>query len=151
MIIVLNIAQSAFQRAEYDEASSKFKEAIGRGHNEPETYNNWGLSLYKMGQMQAAEQAFENALKIRPGYEKAAFNMALVKRAQGVSAAAVTYIDQALLYNPTYRQALYKRGEWAAEDGNYARAVSDWRKLSKLVGGDERLRVKIDSLNEVMP
>ena len=151
MIIVLNQAQSAFQRAEYDEASSKFKEAIGRGHNEPETYNNWGLSLYKMGQMQAAEQVFENALKTRPGYDKAAYNMALVKRAQGASDAAVAFIDQAPLYNPTYRQALYKRGEWPAEVGNHARAVSDWQKLSELVGGDERLRVKIDSLNKVMP
>ena len=42
-------------------------------------------------------------------------------------------------------------GEWAAEEGNYARAVSDWQKLSELVGGDERLRVKIDSLREVVP
>ena len=150
-VIVLNQAQSAFQRAEYDEASSKFKEAIGRGHNEPETYNNWGLSLYKMGQMQAAEQAFENALKTRPGYDKAAYNVALVKRTQGASDATVAFIDQAPLYNPTYRQALYKRGEWTAEVGNHARAVSDWQKLSELVGGDERLRVKIDSLNKVMP
>ena len=148
---VLDQAQSAFQRAEYDEAINKFKEAIRRGHNEPETYNNWGLSLYKVGQMQDAEQAFENALKIRPGYDKAAFNMALVKRAQGASDAAHMYIDQALSYNPTYRQALYKRGEWAAEEGNYVRAVSDWEKLSELVGGDERLQVKIDSLNEVIP
>ena len=148
---VLNQAQGAFQRADYDEASSKFKKAIGRGHNEPETYNNLGLSLYKMGQLQAAEQAFENALKIRPGYDKAAFNMALVKRAKGFSDASVAYIDQALLYNPTYRQALYKRGEWAAEEGNYARAVSDWQKLLELVGDDERLRVKIDSLREVVP
>ena len=148
---VLQQAHRAFQKAEYSEASRKFKEAIDSGHDAPETHNNWGLSLYKMGQLQAAEQAFKNALTIRRSYDKAALNIALVKRAQGVSDAAFYYVDQALLHNPTYQQALYKRGEWAAEDGNYARAVGDWQKLLELVGDDERLRAKIDSLYEVMP
>ena len=151
MASVLQQAHRAFQKAEYSEASRKFKEAIDSGHNGPETYNNWGLSLYKIGQLQAAEKAFENALTIRRSYDKAALNIALVKRAQGVSDAAFYYVDQALLHNPTYQQALYKRGEWAAEDGNYVRAVGDWQKLLELVGDDERLRAKIDSLYEVMP
>ena len=151
MANVLQQAQFAFQKAEYAEASRKFKEAIERGHNGPETYNNWGLSLYKTGQLKAAEQALENALTIRRSYDKAALNMALVKRAQGRSDAAFYYVDQALLHNPTYKQALYKRGEWAAEDGNYVRAIGDWQKLLELVGDDEQLRAKIDSLYEVMP
>ena len=114
-------------------------------------WNLTGLSFQNLFKIKKSIDCFENALKIRPGYDKAAFNMALVKRAKGFSDASVAYIDQALLYNPTYRQALYKRGEWAAEEGNYARAVSDWQKLLELVGDDERLRVKIDSLREVVP
>ena len=82
--------------------------------------------------------------------------MALVKKALGLSDSgyktpeASVYIDRALQLNPAYGQALYKRGEWAVEEGDFKRGIESWQTLLSLVGEDERLRAKIDSLYEVM-
>jgi len=74
----------------------------------------------------------------------------LVKKALGMPDSAFVYMDRALQLNPAYRQALYKRGEWAVEEGDIKRGIESWQTLLSLVGEDERLRAKIDSLYEVM-
>ena len=147
---VLKMAHNALNMREYVKAIRYFEEAIASGYKTPEALNNMGLSMYKAGRLRAAEEAFAEALKMRRTYDKAAFNMALVKKALGLSDSASVYIDRALQLNPAYGQALYKRGEWAVEEGDFKRGIESWQTLLSLVGEDERLRAKIDSLYEVM-
>ena len=146
----LKMAHSALSMREYAKAIHYFEEAVASGYKTPEALNNMGFSMYKAGKLRAAEEALAEALKLRRTYDKASFNMALVKKALGMSDSAFVYMDRALQLNPAYRQALYKRGEWAVEEGDFKRGIESWQTLLSLVGEDERLRAKIDSLYEVM-
>lgn len=146
----LKMAHNALSMREYTKAIHYFEEAVASGYKTPEALNNMGFSMYKAGKLRAAEEALAEALKLRRTYDKASFNMALVKKALGMSDSAFVYMDRALQLNPAYRQALYKRGEWAVEEGDFKRGIESWQTLLSLVGEDERLRAKIDSLYEVM-
>ena len=99
-----------------------------------------------MGQMAAAMQAYHQALSLDAGYAKAQYNLGLAQMAIKDYAAADSSFGKALLIDPQYRQALYKRGQLAAQLGRGELALKYWGELLQLVGEDATLRAQMDSL-----
>ncbi len=139
----------AYANGDYEHARDLYLNAVEKGNVQPEIFNNLGLAHYKLGDLSAAEAAFEEALARREEYVKAYYNLALVCIANGALARADSLLDKALEGEPNYGQALYKSGELAAIAGDTARALSRWENLLSLVGQDETLRSKIDSLKGI--
>ena len=48
-------------------------------------WNNLGIAYQQAGQLPAAEQAFEQALALRPNYQRAAVNLRLLRKPQSGS------------------------------------------------------------------
>lgn len=70
-------ATAAYRAGDYENAKKKFGEK--KGLNEADSYYNEGNSLAHSGQLEAAIEAYNRALKIQPTLEDATFNKKLLE------------------------------------------------------------------------
>jgi tetratricopeptide (TPR) repeat protein len=94
-------AQQAIQRAtglvqdaDYANAISLLEQAAAQ-YQLPTIYNNLGVLYANAANLQKAQQAYQNALKIDPNNQVANYNQGLLKQAQGKPEEAARYFDKA--------------------------------------------------------
>jgi tetratricopeptide (TPR) repeat protein len=92
----------------------------------PVFYYSLGVAHQELGQLEEAEQGYLQALKKRPKYVEALYNMGNLKRSQKNNRAAVDYFDQALLLKADYADAYYNRGNALKDIGDYGLAVQSF-------------------------
>lgn len=69
-------ADSFLERNQYELAVSFARRALSFNDKDHQTYNFQGVALERLGQMQDAELAYQEALALKPDYMSAAFNLA---------------------------------------------------------------------------
>lgn len=76
----------------------------------PTTYNNLGLALRRLAQDDRALAAFEQALRLDPGYADAHFNKGIALQARREFEAALLSYDNAIRCKPAFANAYSNRG-----------------------------------------
>ena len=95
---------------------------------------NQGIDLMLAKQYPAAEQKFEQAIKVRPQFAEAHNNLAYTLRKQGPEhyQEALKQYDTAIRINPNLAEAYMYRGILYAQTNRKLDAQADWAKLQKL-------------------
>ena len=95
---------------------------------------NQGIDLMLAKQYPAAEQKFEQAIKVRPQFAEAHNNLAYTLRKQGPEhyQEALKQYDTAIRLNPNLAEAYMYRGILYAQTNRKVDAQADWVKLQKL-------------------
>ena len=92
---------------------------------------NQGIDLMLAKQYPAAEQKFEQAIKVRPQFAEAHNNLAYTLRKQGPEhyQEALKQYDTAIRINPNLAEAYMYRGILYAQTNRKLDAQADWAKL----------------------
>lgn len=98
----------------------------------PETMTEQGMDALRRGEVDAAEQWFEDALAARPTHAKAMVGLALAHSARGKVAEAISRVKRALLLIPTDSEAWYHLGLLQARASRYQEALSSFQRASQL-------------------
>ena len=98
----------------------------------PVFYYSLGVAYQESGQLDAAERSYLSALKGRPKYPEALYNLGNIKRAKKNNQEALVYFDQALLLKADYADAYYNRGNALKDLGEYASAVQSFESATAL-------------------
>ena len=91
-----------YQRADYQQARSLIEKAIQQNKANPQYHYNLGLTCERGGMLGEAENAYLQALHLKPHYVEARSNLGNVYRAQGDLKGAVVAYKQAIDQNPDY-------------------------------------------------
>jgi len=107
-----------------DPARQHYREAISRAKgNYPEAFLNLGLLEKSEGHPDKAQQAFEEALKLRPDYRAAYNNLGGLHADAGRLAEAEAAYRKAIELDASYASAWYNLGELFSRQGKYAEAI----------------------------
>jgi tetratricopeptide (TPR) repeat protein len=93
---LLALGREHYEKREFDKAEHYLKQVVDRGIAFADVFNMLGVIAHDRGELEAAREAFENALGLNPKYTEAALNL------------AVTYNDLGLYDDAkkTYQQAI---------------------------------------------
>jgi tetratricopeptide (TPR) repeat protein len=110
------------------------KKAESRGADPAIVPYNQGIDLMLAKQYAAAEQKFEQAIKVRPKFAEAHNNLAYTLRKQGPEhyQEALEQYNTAIRLNSNLAEAYMYRGILYAQTNRKADAQADWVKLQKL-------------------
>ncbi|MXZ83530.1 MAG: tetratricopeptide repeat protein, partial [Synechococcus sp. SB0666_bin_14] len=101
--------------------------AVNTNHSE-EVYYNLGLALQRQGDLQAAIDAYRQALAIKPTCPTSLNNLGAALREQGDLQAAVDSYQKALAFKPDYPQAYHGLGLALQEQGDLQAAIASYQK-----------------------
>ena len=110
------------------------KKVDSRGGDPAIVPYNQGIDLMLAKQYPAAEQNFEQAIKVRPQFAEAHDNLAYTLRKQGPEQyqEALKQYDTAIRINPSLAEAYMYRGILYAQTNRKVDAQADWARLQKL-------------------
>jgi tetratricopeptide (TPR) repeat protein len=124
-------AETAFHEKRYDEAVELFTRYTARKSENPWGYYMLGLSAWKKGDHESAEEAFERSLELDPRHVKSRLNLGRVLLDTERPEDALTQIEEALAIDPessvAYRlkgRALHQLGKWDEAVDAYRRAIT---------------------------
>lgn len=97
----LNLALSQYHQQSYEQSGKTLKALLARFGEVAEAHNLAGLVAVNSGEFSQAEKHYQNALKLKPSYENALYNMALLQDVylQNIPA-AVAHYDRYLAARP---------------------------------------------------
>jgi len=81
------------------------------------SYVDFGISNGAKGELDAAIEAFNNAIKIDPKYAPAYYNRALPTHSKKNQDEAISNYDQAIQLDSKYKEAYYQRGSLNGQKG----------------------------------
>ncbi|MBK6847923.1 MAG: tetratricopeptide repeat protein [Proteobacteria bacterium] len=79
-LVFFRLARLLQLRGELDEAREFYRRSIAAGLEPVDSYNNLGLIELDQGHFSAAREAFQQALALAPGYERARLNLQRVEQ-----------------------------------------------------------------------
>jgi protein O-mannosyl-transferase len=94
--------------------------------------NNLGILLARSGQLQAAIEQYEQALRIRPNYTDAYNNLGNALLRTGLVSEAMGQYEQALKFDPDYPYAHYNLGFALYQMGRVQEAMGHYEQALKL-------------------
>ncbi len=103
------------------EAAAEFKQALEADPIYAGAYNNLGITYERMGSDQAQAQ-FERAIKLRPDFTHAHFNLARFYMKKGYVAEAVAELQQTIKIDPNHVGALNMLGMALGRQQKFAEA-----------------------------
>ena len=120
-------------RQEYKQAGEEFRTVTKQKPDFFAAHNALGLALQNLGDLEAAAQEFEEALKINPGFANAASNLAQMYHEQKKHPAEIHYLRQGLASNPPEDLVYPMRlalGIALENNGDTDAALTELRKLA---------------------
>jgi len=91
-----------------------------------------GNAQKNKGDLDAAIDSYKQALKIKPDYADAYYNMGIVLRAKGDLDAAIDSYKQALKIKPDYADAYYNMGYALKDKGELDAAINSYKQALKI-------------------
>ncbi|UCF05299.1 MAG: tetratricopeptide repeat protein [bacterium] len=129
-------AEAAFNEKRYDEAADLFAEYTDRKTENPWGYYMLGLSAWKAGDHENAEEAFEQALELDPNHVKSWLNLSRVLLDTSRPEEALTKIEEALAKDPQSNVAYRLKGRALHQMGRNEEAIEANRQAIRIDGQD---------------
>jgi protein O-GlcNAc transferase len=117
-----------YQRQRFAKAAELIGKAIGRGVEDPTSYNNLGLALLAAGDAKKAIEAFDQALELDPLYVQAWFNRGNAWRERQNLQAALLDYEKALALDPYLALAHNNLGLVFRQNGDLSKAIDCFEK-----------------------
>jgi tetratricopeptide (TPR) repeat protein len=96
-------------------------------------YNNWGSLLQEQGDWLAAQQQFQQVLKIDPTFAIGHYNLGITLKAQGDYGGAISAYQRALELQPDYAQAHQNLGVVLLKVGQVPASLAAFRQAIALL------------------
>lgn len=107
-----------------DQAEAKIKAAIALDRNNPELYGVYGDVLASKGDLQSAEQQYNQALSIKPSYTYGTFGLGKIAETRGNKADARKKYAEAFRADSTFVEPLLRLA-WLQQEANEDQAALD--------------------------
>jgi tetratricopeptide (TPR) repeat protein len=107
-------------------------EKAGIISNDPNTWNNKGKTLYRLGEYDEAIKAFDEAIRLDPNYAKAWNNKGIVLKNQGKYDEAIKAFDEAIRLDPTIAATWNNKGSTYVRQGKYNEAIKAYDESIRL-------------------
>ena len=122
------------ERDQFDKAEAAFKKALANPFYQTPYYALYNLARLneKRGDLQAALQNYQQAVRIRPAYAPAYLRIGIIQEQQGHQADAMESYERALQYNPNLVEALLHIGILHYEAGEDDEAREAFAQVARL-------------------
>ena len=114
------------------QALSESSQMLERFPNSIVLYNIAGASNAGLMQFDDAIDIYKQALKIKPDYAEAYYNMGIALKDKGDPEAAIDSYKQALKIKPDYAEAYYNMGNVLKDKGNPESAIDCYKQALKI-------------------
>ena len=121
------LAQSFVEADRFDDAAHECQNALNMRPNEPGLHEELGDIYWKQNQLQKAEAAFRDELKIDANSISSMYKLAVVSIERSKPEVAISLLTQVLRRSPQYRDAYYQKGRAEAQLGQLQEAISDFK------------------------
>ena len=121
-----------FTHGQLHQALSESSQMLERFPNSVILYNIAGASNAGLMQFDAAINSYKQALRIKPDYAEAYYNMGNALKDKGDSEAAIDSYKQALNIKPDYAEAYYNMGNALNEKGDPEAAIDSYKQALKI-------------------
>ncbi|MBF0408853.1 MAG: tetratricopeptide repeat protein [Candidatus Riflebacteria bacterium] len=126
-----NLAKAYSRLGRFDDAIVEFKTCIDIDPR-PEYYNELGKTYLNAGRYEEATATFEIVLEKNARWPDTFLHYALTRRSTGDLEKADQLLQQALVLNPRYREALNQRAEILEALGKKDEALHEYKKVIAL-------------------
>lgn len=119
----------------YEDARANLRIAlqrIGKGGSEAESYNLQAIALAGEGKLDEAVTHFSEALRVRPDFAEAHYNMGNVLAQQGKLNEAISHFIRVLQIKPNYAEAHNNIGIAMARQGKFNEAVDHFSEALRI-------------------
>jgi tetratricopeptide (TPR) repeat protein len=155
---LITLGREHYQAGEYEKAEKFLAEVVEMRPTFPDVFNMLGVIYHAQERFQEAEEAFENALRINPGYTEAALNLSVTYNDRGkydlaravYSRVMASSADQPRGLDPFARGKIANMhadlGEVYAGFGMYDEGVREYSKALDLAPDFVDLRVRLGNV-----
>jgi len=90
-------------------------------------YNNLGYALQHRGDLEAAIDSYQQAVRVKPDFHEALLNLGLVQQISGDFNSAISSYKNAIKIKPDYEEAYYNMGRALQDKGDLEASVECYR------------------------
>jgi len=121
-----------FEVQQYYEAAESYRKSLALRPDHTATLNNLGKSLQALGRLDAADAAYQNAIRIDRDFVDAYFNRGALCREQGHLETAQRCFQEVMRLSPNDAAAYNNLGTLAKDLGHHEEAVDYYRQALRL-------------------
>ena len=121
------LAQSFVEADRLDDAAHECQNALNLRPLEPGLHEELADIYWKQNQLEKAEGAFREELKLDPESISSMYKLAIVSLERSKPEATVSLLTEVLRVSPNYRDAHYQRGRAKAQLGDVNAAITDFK------------------------
>jgi tetratricopeptide (TPR) repeat protein len=121
-----------FNQGQFEELLAKIKPLIGLFSKDIDLHNIQGATNAALGKYDAAIESYKQAIKIRPDYADAYYNMGISLQDQGNLGEAIDSYKQAIKIKPDYAEAYSNMGNAFKDKGELEAAIDSYKQAIKI-------------------
>ena len=121
------LAQSFVEADRLEDAVHECQNALNLRPQEPGLHEELADIYWNQNQLEKAEAAFQEELKVDPESISSMYKLAVVSLERSKPDVTVSLLGQVLQRSPQYRDALYQRGRAEAQLGQVSEAIADFK------------------------
>eukprot|EP01060_Flectonema_neradi_P024735 TRINITY_DN33615_c0_g1_i1.p1 TRINITY_DN33615_c0_g1~~TRINITY_DN33615_c0_g1_i1.p1 ORF type:complete len:971 (+),score=191.06 TRINITY_DN33615_c0_g1_i1:179-2914(+) len=103
------------------------------------SFNNLGVAYEKSGQFIEAEQSYLSSLRLRPGFPKAATNLASIEKQTGNHPETETNLLSVIEQNPSFGEAYNNLAVLYSDGGQLSKSLYYYKHAVRLLGTEESI------------
>ncbi len=113
------------QNTTWKSSVALWENATAKNPNDPLSWSNLGLAYDALEDFEKAAKAYEQAIKVDPGYFDANFNLAVAYNKLKRHDDAAKMFGRAMELNPNFADSWYGRGQVWLIKGDFPKAIAD--------------------------
>lgn len=121
------LAQSFVEADKLEDAAHECQTALNMQPDEPGLHEELADIYWKQNQLDKAEAAFQDELKIDPNSISSMYKLAVVSIERSKPEVTVTLLTEVLRRAPQYRDSYYEKGRAEAQLGQLQAAIEDFK------------------------
>lgn len=116
----------ALNNADWSTAAAQFRQGLALEPSNPTLRHKLGTALYQLGEVRAAQQAFEEVIRESPGYARAHYSLGILLESDGRHQEAIERFSAAVAHDPEYVEARVRLAGLLRRSGRLRQAVTHY-------------------------